>query len=306
MFRLYVDQASIKTKAIEPLTSGRVGLKVQISFNQDWLNLTKIVSYEYRTPGEPTIEIQDEEFDGVVSTVPAGVLENSGGELYISIRGMNEETTVIPTIYALMGVVRESFIPEYVPTPTAHTHSNKDALDRITGNENYYSKPDEGIPASDLSSDVQNFLDKDFYELPEGGIPITQLSREIQAILNPEIVYNEPNIISVNPSRIKEVHGGWAKIGKIVFVQLSVKINDNVTFNANDWYSVLNGFPIPINIEASNAILSAISYLENSPWTTKACSAFISSTGTLGIITHASSFNAGDIIRVGGVYLTNS
>lgn len=105
MFRLYVDQASIKTKAIEPLTSGRVGLKVQISFNQDWLNLTKIVSYEYRTPGEPTVEIQDEEFDGVVSTVPAGVLENSGGELYIAIKGINDGKIVIPTIYALLGVV---------------------------------------------------------------------------------------------------------------------------------------------------------------------------------------------------------
>lgn len=294
MFRLYVDQASIKLKAIEPLTSGRTGLKVQISFNQDWLNLTKIVSYEYRTPGEPTIEIQDEEFDGVVSTVPAGVLENSGGELYISIRGTNEGITVIPTIYALMGTVRESFIPEYVPTPTAHTHSNKAIIDKFETSD-FYVKPVNGIPLSDIDGDV--------YSKPSTGIPKADLSQDLQSfvdsIMSSEITLNTPGIANTNPVRVKNVYGGWLKIGKIVFVHVNFRAN--IQFTPYDWWSVLTGFPKPYLF---NPALAGVNYLDDSPYTTKPVSGYVNSGGSLCVVTGPSTINVDDIIRITGVYLT--
>ena len=100
MFRLKVNKANIKILEKETITSGRMGLKISLEFSPEWENLNKIVIFE---AGDLTRK-------GVLApnnivTVPISVLEFYEKRLKIGIKGSNGIDTIIPTIYADLGMI---------------------------------------------------------------------------------------------------------------------------------------------------------------------------------------------------------
>lgn len=101
---------------------------------------------------------------------------------------------------------------------------------------------------------------------------------------------------TVASSRIKNIVGGYIKIGKLVQVQM--QCDANTGFNANDWWTVATGFP-PAEIDV------AISAMQKHPSAgCKSIFACISGSGGLNLGIGPTAIASGDHLIFGGSYYT--
>lgn len=91
-------QAAVRTEGL--LTSGMVGVPVELEFDEDWNFLTKNVIFQAGGVTACRVDV------GTRTTVPSQVLEKKNCTLYIGACGVNANgTLVIPTIWAEVGVI---------------------------------------------------------------------------------------------------------------------------------------------------------------------------------------------------------
>lgn len=97
---LKINGASASATADGKLTSGMVGVPVNIEYNEEWNGLTKNVVF--RVGGFSRVRRNA----GTSTTVPWEVLRIQGGFLSIGIDGRNETgDVVIPTVWATVGKI---------------------------------------------------------------------------------------------------------------------------------------------------------------------------------------------------------
>ena len=109
MIRLIVNGREARCETSEPLTSGSVGMTVSFALSSEWENLSAIAVF--RGSGtEADVALLEE-----CCTVPAEVLAEAGGLLWIGVYGQNGAgTTVIPTVWARAGQIRQGTAPSGV------------------------------------------------------------------------------------------------------------------------------------------------------------------------------------------------
>ena len=100
-------------QATGPITRGSVGLCVNFSFSEDWDDLAKVAVF--RGSGQKV----DRHLTEDSCTVPPEVLQSAGGHLKIGVCGTDGEgTTVMPTVWADAGVIKEGTeLSGIEPTP---------------------------------------------------------------------------------------------------------------------------------------------------------------------------------------------
>lgn len=113
MIYVIVRERDAVAQATEPITRGSVGLCVNFSFSEDWDDLAKVAVF--RGSGQKV----DRHLTEDSCTVPPEVLQSAGGHLKIGVCGTDGEgTTVMPTVWADAGVIKEGTEPSGVePTP---------------------------------------------------------------------------------------------------------------------------------------------------------------------------------------------
>lgn len=98
--KVKVIGASITANADGKLTSGMVGVPVNIEYDSSWEGLTKTAVFRVGS-----FE-RDRKNIGTTTTVPWEVMRNSGKPLEIGIEGKNDDgSVVIPTVWATVSTV---------------------------------------------------------------------------------------------------------------------------------------------------------------------------------------------------------
>lgn len=115
MIELYVYNGNIQVKKYETLTSGRLGHKVYISFDQKWDDLP----YKDITFVAGNLTITNSQYSNekeLITYIPVEVLRKPNYDLFISIKGTNDDLSVIlPTKEARLGIIQkgnETFLSE--------------------------------------------------------------------------------------------------------------------------------------------------------------------------------------------------
>ena len=115
--------------ANEIVTNKSVGIEAQFQFSADWDGLSKIV--EFKGSGN-TVDVALLESNECV--IPHEVLTEYGGELKIGAYGVNTAgDVVIPTVWAVIGIIRQGTIPESETEPVP-TQSVIDQILTTAGN----------------------------------------------------------------------------------------------------------------------------------------------------------------------------
>lgn len=115
MIELYVYNGNIQVKKYETLTSGRLGHKIYISFDQKWDDLPyKDITF---TAGNLTItNSQYNNEKELITYIPVEVLRKPNYDLFISIKGTNDDLSIIlPTKEVRLGIIQkgnETFLSE--------------------------------------------------------------------------------------------------------------------------------------------------------------------------------------------------
>lgn len=116
MFIIYANKNRLVLRQREPVTSGSVNVyPVRFEFSEDWDGLTRTAIF--RAGAESRAVLLDES-EGC--TVPWEVLEKPGVELYCGLYGTRDGHTLLPTIWADLGVILEGASPgknAQPPTP---------------------------------------------------------------------------------------------------------------------------------------------------------------------------------------------
>ncbi len=94
-------------KSDEPITTGSVGLPVVFTFNHDWDDLEKHVSFR-GSEKDISIELSSDN-----CVVPWECLTKANSELWIGATGTKPDgTIVVPTVWARAGVIRQGSMPD--------------------------------------------------------------------------------------------------------------------------------------------------------------------------------------------------
>lgn len=102
MFILYADKTKLTVRETEPVTSGSVNVyPVQLEFSPDWDGLEKTAVFR-----AGCVE-QSVPLSGGGCTVPAEVLAAAGYYLMAGVCGRSGENTVLPTVWANLGLIQE-------------------------------------------------------------------------------------------------------------------------------------------------------------------------------------------------------
>lgn len=105
MIRLYVSAANVAVEEKETLTEGRVGLRCQFRFTDEWAGLAKTAVFD-------GADSRDVIITGDTVTIPAECLAAEGYSLSVGIYGKNAAgDIVIPTVYATVGKIQRSAYP---------------------------------------------------------------------------------------------------------------------------------------------------------------------------------------------------
>lgn len=108
------NKTAITATADCEITSGMVGLQVEIEYGDGWEGLKKFVSFRVGKFKRTRNDVQTE------TTVPWEVLRKSGDILYIGIEGRNENgDVVIPTVWASVGTIKCGASRGTTSAPTA-------------------------------------------------------------------------------------------------------------------------------------------------------------------------------------------
>lgn len=105
MIEVSVYNGNIKVTKPETLTSGRVGHKIHFSFNNKWAGLNKKVTFQAGNVSKTEDLTGGFECDTVI---PSEVLETPGYDLYVAVKGIADDLTVIlPTKYQKLGYIHK-------------------------------------------------------------------------------------------------------------------------------------------------------------------------------------------------------
>lgn len=125
--KVFAEGSTISATLDGKLTSGMVGVPVEIEYNQDWENLSKICIFRVGS-----FSRQRERVDKT-TTVPWEVLRNFGKSLEVGIQGKTEDgEIVIPTVWATVGLIHEganATIPGAPAPSPGETPSGSDLID---------------------------------------------------------------------------------------------------------------------------------------------------------------------------------
>lgn len=107
MIELYVYNGNIQVRKYETLTSGRVGHQIYITFDKKWANLPKKkITFQ---AGNNAVTIPETfENNEIITQIPVEVLRKPNYDLYISIKGYdNEYNNILPTRYVRLGLIHQ-------------------------------------------------------------------------------------------------------------------------------------------------------------------------------------------------------
>ena len=89
----------------EPITTGSVGIQVEFAFSDEWDGLARIAVFQ---AGEASVDVA---LTADRCAVPPEVLTTAGQTLQIGVYGTDGETMVIPTVYAVAGLILKGAEP---------------------------------------------------------------------------------------------------------------------------------------------------------------------------------------------------
>lgn len=156
MFVLYADKTQLTVREKEPITSGSVNVyPVRVEFSADWDGLEKTIIFQAGCAEKPI------PLTGGACTIPPEVLVTAGHFLAAGVCGKMGEDTVLPTIWATLGLIQEGAVPGDTPPPTPPPEGWEEALEGKGDNLAYTDSGELGLYSGDkLLSSV---------ELPGGG-----------------------------------------------------------------------------------------------------------------------------------------
>lgn len=132
MFLLKADKNKLILLRREPLTSGSVNVNtVKFEFSADWDGLTRTAVFRNDAENRSIL------LDGTNQCeVPREVLSAAGQRVYAGVYGMRGQETVLPTIWASLGVVLSGAAPDggtYPPTPELWEQELAKKQDKLHG-----------------------------------------------------------------------------------------------------------------------------------------------------------------------------
>lgn len=140
MFVLYADKNQLTVREKEPITSGSVNVyQAQFEFSADWDGLEKTAVFQAGC-AEKAVPLSD---GGC--TVPAEVLVTAGNFLMAGVCGRSGENTVLPTVWATLGLIHEGAVPGDTPTPTPPPEDWEEALEGKGDNLAYTAGGELGL-----------------------------------------------------------------------------------------------------------------------------------------------------------------
>lgn len=111
MIKINVSRTCAETTQRERLTSGMQGVEVSFFFSADWDGLVKTAVFEGSGQSVDVL------LTGASCEMPPEVLKKYGGMLRVGVYGVSANgTTVIPTVYADLGIIRRGADPQKDPT----------------------------------------------------------------------------------------------------------------------------------------------------------------------------------------------
>lgn len=124
MFVLYADKTQLAVLEKEPVTSGSVNAyQVRFDFSTDWDGLEKTAVFR-----AGCVEAAVPLASGAC-TIPSKVLATAGHFLSAGVFGKSGETTVLPTVWATLGLIQEGAVPGDTPDPTPPPGGWEEALE---------------------------------------------------------------------------------------------------------------------------------------------------------------------------------
>ncbi|MEH2937962.1 hypothetical protein [Lawsonibacter sp. JLR.KK007] len=124
MFVLDADKTQLTVREKEPVTSGSVNVyPVRFEFSEDWDGLKQTAIFQAGCR-EKAVALA-----GGACTVPAELLSEPGCYLMAGVCGRYGESTVLPTIWANLGLILEGAITGDAPEPVPPPESWQEALD---------------------------------------------------------------------------------------------------------------------------------------------------------------------------------
>ena len=147
MFVLYADKNQLTVREKEPITSGSVNVyPVRFEFSEDWDGLEKTAIFQTGCK-ETAMSLT-----GGACTVPAEVLSEPGYYLMIGVCGKQGESTVLPTVWANLGMILEGAVTgdaPIPPEPTPPPEGWQEALNSKGDNLAYTDTGELGLYAGD-------------------------------------------------------------------------------------------------------------------------------------------------------------
>lgn len=111
MIKINVSRTCAEATQRERLTSGMQGVELSFSFSADWDDLVKTAVFEGSGQSVDVL------ITGASCEIPPEALKKYGGMLRVGIYGVSADgTTVIPTMYADLGIIRRGADPQKDPT----------------------------------------------------------------------------------------------------------------------------------------------------------------------------------------------
>lgn len=124
MFALYAEKNQLTVREKEPVTSGSVNVyPVRFEFSEDWDGMSKTAVFQAGCK-ETTVALT-----GGACTVPAEVLSEPGYYLMAGVCGKQGESTVLPTVWANLGLISEGSVTGEDPEPAPPPDGWQEALD---------------------------------------------------------------------------------------------------------------------------------------------------------------------------------
>ncbi len=108
--KLMVTGAQALVTQAPTVTSGMVGLPVELNFDAQWDHLKKTLVFKAGTTSRLQMEV------GEQTVVPWEVLAQPGHTLRIGVYGTNEDGLAIPTVWATVGLIQEGADPNAEPS----------------------------------------------------------------------------------------------------------------------------------------------------------------------------------------------
>lgn len=132
MFVLYADKNNLTVRRREPVTSGSVNVSyVQFEFSEDWEGMTRTAVF--KAGEESRCVLLDE---SGVCAIPWEVLAAGGRRLTAGVCGTLDGDTVLPTVWANLGIILEGAKAgqeAQPPTPELWEQALAGKQDRLTG-----------------------------------------------------------------------------------------------------------------------------------------------------------------------------